>query len=186
MGSPGNNEALIWDEEDDNFLPDVDLPVAHRLNGEISDDDLEFQVYQALRLMITTREGATFSRLAPDVSLISVIGGQLLHHDRHLASMSIADGSRPTEHTWNLVIEGSDDQLLLIEVKDKIFEHFSLERGAFIYMNTLNLHMVSRKTPTDTVVIVQVDGFTSSQKDAAMSRLAEVLRARPAAGPMHS
>lgn len=183
MGSAGNNEALIWDEEDDSFLPGLDLPLAHQLNDEISDDDLEFQVYQALRRMITAREGATFSRLAPDVSLISVVGGQFLHHDRHLASISESGSS---EHTWNLVIEGSDDQLLLIEVKDKIFEHFPLERGAFVYMNTLNLHMVSRKSSKDTVVIVQVDGFTSSQKNAAMSRLAEVLKERPAAGPMHA
>src|SRR3546814_12872363 len=115
--------------------------------------------------MITSREGASFARLAKDVFLIPVFGGQFLHHDRHLSTISKDEAGGFSEHTWNLVAEGSDDQMLVLEVSEKMFEHFTLERGAFIYMNTMNLHMISRKSPNNVVVIVQVEGFDRTQRD---------------------
>src|SRR3546814_15082993 len=77
--------------------------------------------------MITSREGASFARLAKDVFLIPVFGGQFLHHDRHLSTISKDEAGGFSEHTWNLAAEGSDDQMLVLEVSEKMFEHFTLE-----------------------------------------------------------
>ena len=179
--SAGQNSE-IWDEDFDSFLADRGMPFGDAMRvGEIEDEDLDLQSHQGLSRMIVSREGATFARLAHDVFLIPVIGGQFLHHDRHLESIPNDENGGFSEHTWNLVAEGSDDQMLILEVGQKIFEHFSLERGAFIYMNTMNLHMISRKSPHDVVVIVQVEGFDRTQRDEAMARLAEVLSQRPRA-----
>src|SRR3546814_18193994 len=87
--------------------------------------------------------------------------------DLHLSTISKDEAGGFSEHTWNLVAEGSDDQMLVLEVSEKMFEHFTLERGAFIYMNTMNLHMISRKSPNNVVVIVQVEGFDRTQRDEA-------------------
>lgn len=176
-----DHHADAWDEDYEAFLPGRGQPVGDHLNGEIDDEDLDLQAHAGLMRMITTREGATFARLASDVFLIPVYGGQYLHHDRHLASLPPEEKGGFSEHTWNLVVEASGDQLLLLEVDTKMFEHFSLERGAFIYMNTMNHHMISRKSANDVVVIVQVEGFDNTQRDEAMARLAEVLREKPIA-----
>lgn len=181
MSAKIDHGDLAWPKDDDSFMPDRGLPVGDALRGEIDEEDLELQVHQGFARLMTTREGATFARLAHDVFLIPVIGGQCLHHDRHLASMPEHEKEGFSEHTWNLVAEGSDDQMLILEVADKMFEHFTLDRGAFIYMNTMNLHMISRKSPKDVTVIVQVAGFNSAQRDEAMKRLAEVLLERPVA-----
>ena len=179
-----DHHAEAWDEEYDAFLPDRGLPIADVLRGEIDDEDLDLQAHQALMRMITTREGATFLRLAHDVFVIPVLGGQYLHHDRHLANLPADEKGGFSEHTWNLVVEGSGDQMLLLEVETKMYEHFALERGAFIYMNTMNHHMISRKSANDVVVIVQVEGFDNTQRNQAIERLAEVLRERPAAAQL--
>lgn len=172
-----------WDsiEDYDGFLLGRGNPVSLCMSGMVDDADLDFQTYQGLTAMIKTREGATFRRIANDVFLIPVIGGQFLHDDRHIATLDKDERGGFSEHTWNLVIEGSDDQLLLIEIGEQMFEHFTLNRGEFIYMNTMNRHMISRKHPKDVVVIVQVTGFDNSQHEEAMARLTEVLRDRPVA-----
>lgn len=152
-------------------------PVEGSACGEVADEDLRWAAGIGLGSMRKHFEGADFRRLADDVFVISVNGGQYLHEDRHLADMSDAGGF--SEHTWNLVVYESDEQLLLCEVGDGVFEHFEMRFEAFVYMNTVNRHMVSRKSPAARLVIVQVDGYGPEDRDAAIERIRIVLASRP-------
>ena len=163
--------------EDDQFDASREAPTEDCLCGEIPDEDLRWAAAQGLHQAIRTREGATFIRLADDVFLIPVIGGQPLHHDRHLRDVKESRGF--SEHCWNLVVSGSDEQMLLCEVDDRYYEHFALTQGALIYMNTVNNHAISRKSAAATVVILQVDGYGPHQREAAVARMCEVLAMRP-------
>lgn len=158
---------------------DASRPVAFDdgLPEGLDAEDLEWASYQGLTRMIQTREGATFLRLSEDVFIISVMGGQPLHHDRHIAMEEDLNGF--SEHTWNIVAEPSDGQFLLCEVADGMFEHFALTMNACVYMNTTSRHALSRRDPNDQVVIVQVDGYGPDQRDEAVARLRQVLAARP-------
>jgi hypothetical protein len=152
-------------------------PVEESACGEVADADLHWAAGIGLRNMRTHVEGADFRRLADDVFVISVNGGQYLHEDRHLADMRDAGGF--SEHTWNLVVYESEEQMLLCEVADGVFEHFEMRFEAFVYMNTVNRHMVSRKSPGARLVIVQVDGCGPGERDAAIERIRVVLASRP-------
>jgi hypothetical protein len=170
--------TLPCDVDFDEF--DADRPTAFDdgLPEGIDAEDLEWASYHGLSRMMRSREGATFLRLSSDVFIISVLGAQPLHHDRHIAMEDDLQGF--SEHTWNIVAEPSSGQMLLCEVGDGMFEHFPLTTSACIYMNTSNRHALSRRDPNDVVVIVQVDGYGPDDRDAAVARIREVLAARPA------
>lgn len=148
-------------------------------DGEIDLDDVEWAGMLGLRRMATSREGATFVRISQDVFVIAVVGGQYLHDDRHLADLSGEGAEGLNEHSWYLVAEPSADQMLLVEVAEGIYEHLPFEPSGLLYMNTVNRHLVSRRSPSDVVVLVQVSGHGPGERDAAVARLAEVLAARP-------
>jgi hypothetical protein len=175
------NTATVHRLEDDEH--DSTRPFPVEVEVEIDPEDADWAAHLGLSYMPRSREGADFVRLAPDIFIIPVRGGQILHHDRHLASMEDTAGF--SEHTWNLVVEGSEDQLLLVEVDHNLFEHLDLTHGRFIYFNTMNRHLVSRKSPNDTVVLVQVDGFGPDEGKAALERITTVLAGRPSIMPLH-
>jgi hypothetical protein len=154
-------------------------PVETRIDdGEVDAADIEWAAAKAL-CAAREREGANFIRLAPDVYVISVRGGQYLHDDRHLADIPEASAAGLNEHSWYLVVEPSETQMLLVEVADGIYEHLPFERDGLLYMNTVNRHMVSRRSPHDHVVLVQVCGYEPHQRDEAVARIRDVLAARP-------
>lgn len=164
------------DGERNRFDPSAPLPMELALaEGSIDEDDMDWAEQVGLRHVITTREGATFMPIAPDVFLIAVYGGQYMHDDRDVTD---ASGGRVSPHTWNLVVSPGEGQLLLCEVGDRLYEHFVLERGSLIYMNTSNAHAVTRKSPTDCVVIAQVGGFGPDQAEEAVTALRDALRRR--------
>ena len=146
--------------------------------GEIDDDGIRWAADAGLRFARNGAEGAAFARIAEDAFLIPVVGAQPLHHDRHVADVP---GDGFSEHTWNLVVLGSETQLLLCENADGVYEHFSMTEGVLVYMNTVNRHMLSRKDPQDVCVILQVTGYGPEERDLAMARMAEIVEARPAA-----
>lgn len=162
--------------DDDQFDHARPLPRMLRIADALGDDDLEWCEHHATRAMRHV-EGATFLRLASDVFLITVRGAQPLHHDRHLESIEDAAGF--SEHTWNLVVVGSSDQQLALEVDQDVFEPFALTQGSLIYMNTANRHMVMRGDPEATTALLQVDGIGPDDADAAIARLREVVKSRP-------
>lgn len=83
-----------------------------------------------------------------------------------------------SEHTWNLIVTDSD-QMLVCENGPNMFEHFSLTRGNFIYFNNFHRHMVTRKDPLDTAIMVQICGFNENQGEEALTALKAVLQAKP-------
>lgn len=147
--------------------------------GEIDDEGIRWAGNTGYRFARRSNEGAAFARIAEDTFLIPVTGAQPLHHDRHLCDLP--DDGGFSEHTWNLVVAGSDGQMLLCENGDGVFEHFPMTTGVLVYMNTVNRHALSRRDPMDVCVILQVCGYGPDQRDAAMARLAAVLAARPKA-----
>lgn len=163
--------------DEDQFDPTRPVAYDEGLAEPIDGEDLEWAAWTGLRSMRRFNEGAVFLRLAEDVYLITVMGAQPMHHDRHVVDEPFAGFS---EHTWNIIAEPSDDQLLLCEVAECVYEHFPLTRDAFIYMNTSNRHAVTRRSPDSTVVLVQVDGYGPDEPERALARLREVLAARPA------
>lgn len=173
--APAISDAESLDDLDERFDPKRPLPVQHE--REIDPDDAEWAAHVVLTHLITSREGATFIRFSEDVFGIGVYGGQILHHDRHLADMANAAGF--SEHTWNLAVEGGESQQLLLEVGEDLFTSLPLAPGSFTYMNTANRHAVTRTSPNDTVVLVQVDGFGPDEDDLAFDRIAQVLASRP-------
>jgi hypothetical protein len=165
------------DVDDGEFDPSQPASFKVEHPGLIDGDDLEWAAWCGLRHMIRTREGATFLKLAEDVFIIGVVGGQPLHHDRGVTG---GDDPALSPHTWNIVAEGSGGQILLCEVLEATYEHMTLDRGSWIYLNTSNMHAVSRNHPDAETVLVQVTGYGTGSGDAAMRRIAEVLAARPA------
>lgn len=133
-------------------------------------------ISQGVRYLIPSREGAHFMRLSERVFLISLTGGQPLHDDRHLAD--IDDAAGVSEHTWNFVLDGRD-QMLLCEVAPDIYEHFELSEGAFIYMNTMNRHLVSRKDPAAAAYLIQVCGYGPDEGQNALRDIIQTLNNRP-------
>lgn len=155
-------------------------PVQDSINeGEIDPDDIAWATMLGLKYARRTNEGATFTRIAPDVFVISVTGGQYLHDDRHLADIPDEEAVGLNEHSWYLVARPSEDQMLLVEVANGIYEHLPFEEDGLLYMNTVNRHMVSRRDPADRVVLVQVCGYRPEQRDDAVERIRDVLAARP-------
>lgn len=149
------------------------------VDGEIDRSDVHWASSLGLSRAIRTREGATFTRIAEDVYVISVAGGQYLHDDRHLADMSGDDAIGLNEHSWYLVALPSPDQMLLVEVANGIYEHLPFQQDGLLYMNTVNRHLVSRRDASDMVVLVQVSGYGPEERDLAVERLREVLASRP-------
>ena len=147
-------------------------------NLAIAIDDLDWAFATATYQMSNrTCEGATFLRLAHDVFLVVVRGGQFLHADRHLTDI---DGGGFSEHCWNYVIDANDQQLV-VEVDTGVFEHFPLTPQAFVYFNSMNRHLVTRKCPHALCIIAQVDGYAGDQPALAAARLRYVLATRPKA-----
>lgn len=140
-------------------------------SSPICSEDRDWASYIGLLHLNTRREGATFVKIADNVFIIGCYGAQYLHHDRHLQDMDDQKGF--SHHTWNLVVEPSDHQMLLTEDDDGIFTHHRLNReDQLIYMNTFNRHMISRTDPFSTVVIVQVDGIPPDRPEDALAALA--------------
>lgn len=168
----GHQDEYQYDERPD--------PLESRIvSGEVDVNDMEWASNLGMTRCVTSREGATFSRISEDVFVISVYGGQYLHDDRHLADMLEEDAIGLNEHSWYLVVEPSETQMLLVEVKEHIYEHFGFHHNVLIYMNTVNRHLVSRKNKNDVVVLVQVSGYGPEERDLAVARIREVLAARP-------
>lgn len=173
-----NAERLTWGEE--YVYDERPAPVQDALrDGEIEPDDVEWAAMLGLRRMTTSREGATFVRISQDVFVIAVSGGQYLHDDRHLADLPVETAEGLNEHSWYLVAEPSEGQMLIVEVANGIYEHLPFHPSGLLYMNTVNRHLVSRRSASDVVVLVQVSGYGPDERDAAVARLAEVLAARP-------
>ena len=165
--------------ENDEFDPSRPTAFEACLEGEIDSDATSWATNAAWRFARTDIEGAAFARIAEDVFLIPVRGAQPLHHDRHLGS--VAEDVGVSEHTWNLVVSGTESQMLISEVGHDVFEHFPMSPGVLVYMNTVLRHMVTRRDPTDLCTIVQVCGYGPDERDGAVARIAEVLAARPSA-----
>lgn len=173
-----NAERLTLNDEyvhDDRPAPIQDCVV----DGEIDVDDVAWAAALGWRHMITSREGATFVRLSQDVFVIAVRGGQFLHDDRHLMDITGKAAEGANEHSWYLVAQPSDQQMLLAEVAPDVYEHLPFEVDGLLYMNTVNRHLVSRRSPRDVVVLVQVSGYGPEERDEAVARLRDVLAARP-------
>ncbi len=147
----------------------------------IDPDHMEWAAAAAWRF-VRGGEGASFARVAEDTFLIPVTGGQVLHHDRHISDMD--DGRGFSEHTWNLVVQGEGEQMLLCENGEGVFEHFPMRQGVLVYMNTVNRHALSRRDPSDVCIILQVCGYGPDQRDAALARMTAVAEARPMAMPV--
>ena len=170
--------------DDDQHDPTRPEPIGSALDGRIDEDDLEWASHVGLSSMRRINEGAEFVRLAEDVFVITVRGAQPVHHDRHVSLIPNGEARGFSEHTWNVVAEPSDGQQLLCEFVQDGYAGFALDRDALVYMNTTNRHALSRRSPHDVVVIVQVDGYGPDDEEAAVARLAAVLAARPATLPL--
>lgn len=178
---PAVSNAANLEDLDGDFDSSRPAPLS-RNHQILSYEDVDWAFHLACKGMITSREGATFIRLAPDVFLIAVYGGQFLHDDRHLAYLNGEHGA--SEHTWNYVVDGDGTQFLICEVARDIFEHFPMVAGEMIYFNTVNRHAVTRKTATDICVIAQICGFNADEQDQAIARLKAVIAARPTPMPV--
>ena len=149
------------------------------IEGEIDADDMQWAAMMGHGRGQRPVEGATFTRIAPDVFVSSMQGGQFLHEDRHLIDIPADQAAGLNEHSWYLIVRPSEDQMLLVEVKAGIYEHLPFREDGLLYMNTVNRHLVSRRDPSDMVVLVQVCGYTPDQRDEAVERIRNVLAARP-------
>jgi len=131
---------------------------------------IEWAEQVGLMNIIRSREGANFVRKG-DAWIIPVTGGQPLHHDRHIADVQDESTGKPLSHdTWNLVVSGEGSQMLLCETAQDMFVHFPLHRGAMIYLNTANRHLVSR-TNKDVCVLLQVQGYGPNQQIEALEEM---------------
>lgn len=118
------------------------------------------------KAMITTREGATFL-FKGKLSIIALYGGQPIHHDRHMMQYG-----EDKNHTWNIICSGGENQILLTEVKQDIFNHITMRKGSIIYLNTINRHLVSRKEGHENCVMLQIDGYGPDEKELALAEIA--------------
>jgi hypothetical protein len=167
-----DTDEYVYDERPDPVQDSI-------IEGEVDPADIAWAEMVGTRNAHRTNEGAVFTRIAPDVFIISVTGGQYLHDDRHLADIPVDQAVGLNEHSWYLVARPSEDQMLLVEVANGIYEHLPFEEDGLLYMNTVNRHMVSRRDPADRVVLVQVCGYRPEQRDDAVERIRDVLAARP-------
>ena len=169
--------AVFSDYESDEFLEDAPISTAITLaEAALSEDDREWVDWLCMRYLNMNREGATFLRLASNVFIIGIYGGQLIHHDRHLEML-------PTEgfsaHTWNVIATPSEGQMLLTEDKDRIFRHHRLDQlEDMIYMNTQHHHLVSREKGDEISILVQADGYGPDQHEEAIKAIRDACAAR--------
>lgn len=143
----------------------------------LSDDDREWAEWLCMGHLNMNREGASFLRIADNVFIIGVYGGQLIHHDRHLEYLQTTKGF--SDHTWNVVALPSPGQMLLTEDRDRIFRHHRLDDlGAMIYMNTRHHHLVSREQGDEISILVQVDGYGPEEHEQALAAIRAACAAR--------
>lgn len=126
---------------------------------------MEWAEIEGMRTLRTTREGANFTRYG-ELWVVPVYGGQPIHHDRH-----ILDQEEGSSHTWNLVCSGDGDQMLVTEIAQDMFNHMSLSRGRFIYLNTLNRHLVTRNTGREVCVLLQMQFPAEGDADQALATM---------------
>ena len=176
---PKTDEDLEHFDEDD-WIPTIPGPRYAPNDVKIDLDDYTIGHAEGICLgnRVLLNEGANFYSIADGVSLISVRGSQFIHHDRHTIGQTIGLGDKPfgAEHTWNYVLSSDGGQLLLVEVKQGIFEHLSLDTGTFVYFNTLNRHFISRSDPQSMTVICQVFGYGPNQAELAAETMMSALR----------
>lgn len=139
-----------WNDEEYEYQ---DAPKSH-LSSMLDDESemgrmMDWAEATGLRNLITTREGANFVQRG-DLWVIPLMGGQPIHHDRH-----ILHEEKGTSHTWNIVCSGDGSQMLVTEVAQDMFNHMPIKRGALIYLNTLNRHLVTRNEGTEVCVLLQ-------------------------------
>lgn len=168
---PVANAESLEHLADDEF--DAGRPAPFSVSDVVTNDVTEWAAHRGLAGLVTTPTGATFIKLEKDVALVPVFGAVPIHHDRHLAFLGPEE--RLSEHTWNLVVEPSEDQILLVETDHQIFEHFELACGHLIYFNTMNRHLISTKSAHATAVLAQVTGYGPDEQAEAMKRLTDVL-----------
>lgn len=169
----------LRDMDDESYDPTRPEAFEDALFDEVTRSHMDWAADEGSRFVRRAIEGAAFARIAEDAFLIPVTGAQPLHHDRHIADLD--DGGGFSEHTWNLVVQGSASQLLLCENGHGVFEHFPMDKGVLVYMNTINRHALSRRDPTDVCIILQVCGYGPDQRDAAVARMAAICAAEPKA-----
>ena len=169
-----------WNDEDEyqyHEAPDSHDAGSVDENIEGLAEMLEWAEIEGMRTLMTTREGANFTRFG-ELWVVPVYGGQPIHHDRH-----ILDQEEGSSHTWNLVCAGHGEQMLVTEVAQDMFNHMPLSRGRFIYLNTLNRHLVTRSTGREVCILLQMqfrDEGDAHQRLSAM--LDEWRRLRVAEG----
>ena len=170
--------VALSDHEQDEFDEEAPASISTKLAGPaIDDEDRDWLEWLCMSHLNMNREGATFLRLADNVFVIGVYGGQFVHHDRHLEYLQQTEGF--SDHTWNVVAVPSEGQMLLTEDDDRIFRHHRLdELDTMIYMNTRHHHLVSRETGDEVVVLVQADGFGPNQRDEALQAIRTACAAR--------
>jgi len=159
-----------WNDEDEYEYRDTPSSQCDGLIDEEAEDvrDLmEWGENVGLSKLMTTREGANFVRIG-NLWLVPLMGGQPIHHDRHI--LFEEDGSI---HTWNIVCHGEGDQMLVTEVSRDIFNHIPLKRGAMVYLNTLNRHLVSRNEGKEICVLIQ---HTFPERPDPEEALATIIR----------
>lgn len=163
--------------EDDEYDPTRPAPSYSIEVDALDGDGYDWCSYAASKAIRKVVEGASFLRLTTDAFLITVRGGQYLHHDRHLETMADTNGF--SQHTWNLVVEASEEQMLVVEDGEGMFRHFALELGALVYFSTYNRHMLTRTNPDAMVIILQIDGIGPDGREDAIARMRDVVAERP-------
>ena len=160
-------------EDDDEY---VYRPVPDPISIDLQDNEniaeihemMEWAAQRGRKELITTREGACFTSCHwKDLWLISLYGGQPIHHDRHMSE----NGTPENQHTWILVCSRNQGQMLITEIAPDIFTHIPLEKGTLIYLNTTNRHLVSRLQGNEVSVMLQVQGFDDQEGMEALEAM---------------
>lgn len=157
-----------WNDEDEYRYHDApDSHDAGSVDEERPDlaEMMEWAEAEGMRTLRTTREGANFTRYG-DLWVVPVYGGQPIHHDRH-----ILDQEEGSSHTWNLVCAGEGDQMLVTETAQDMFNHMPLSRGRFIYLNTLNRHLVTRHAGNEICVLLQMQFPEEGDREQALAAM---------------
>lgn len=61
--------------------------------------------------------------------------------------------------------------MLVTEIAQDMFNHMSLSRGRFIYLNTLNRHLVTRNTGREVCVLLQMQFPAEGDADQALATM---------------
>ena len=164
------------DWNDDDYAYDEREPKSRSGEPIQADEEImDWVEYKGLTGERRYNEGAIFLALGNnDAHIIAVHGAQVIHHDRHIDDLNVEGSNQHSNKTWNLVVSGDGEQMLLSEVAQDQFIHFPLKRGKMIYLETVNRHLVSRESPDDVCVMLQVQGFGPDQQDEAYERMIEV------------